>query len=74
MLKVGGKHRRVYNLEWTIHPGHTFHHLQHHHLLVLLKLDLTERRQLYIMNHTVTAALALLYLLLTSLCPRQVGT
>ena len=57
-------------------PGHSCPPLlllRQPHRRVLLKLDLTEPPELYIMNHTVIAALALLYLLLTSLWPRQVG-
>ena len=44
--------------------------------LLLSRLDLTESRKLYIMNHTVIEALEeaiLLYLLLTPLRPRQLG-
>lgn len=74
-LEAAGKRRRVRDQEWSRHISHAFRLLLTYQLL-RPKLDLTEPRKLYIMNHTVIAAVEetiLLYLMLTPLRPRQVG-
>ncbi|RLN57410.1 hypothetical protein BBJ29_004066 [Phytophthora kernoviae] len=77
-LNTAGNRRRTRGQDLSRpHPSRTLHPLSLVLMRLPTKLDLTEPHKLYIMKHTVIAALEeviLQYLMLTPLRPRQSGT